>query len=56
MTIINKKKEIIHYSSFSMGFPNSVELLDDDKGRIIDDGAEILIDLKEHKVLKFKKN
>jgi len=47
------KKEIIHYSSFSMEAPNSVELLDDNKGRIIDDGAEILIDLKEHKILHF---
>ena len=53
MTIINKKKEIIHYSSFSMEAPNSVELLDDNKGRIIDDGAETLIDLKEHKILHF---
>jgi|TARA_B110000259_G_scaffold23343_1_gene24029 hypothetical protein len=36
-----------------MGFPNSVELLENNKGRILDDGAEILIDLKEHKILHF---
>lgn len=36
-----------------MQAPNSVELLDDNKGRIIEDGAEILTDLKEYKILHF---
>jgi len=48
-----KKKEIIYYSSGSMGFPNSVELLENNKGKILDDGAEIITDLKEHKILHF---
>jgi len=53
MTIINKKKELIYYSSGSMGFPNSVELLENNKGKILEEGSELIVDLKEHKILHF---
>ncbi len=34
------KKEVISYSSFSMAPPESVELLDNNKGTIINDSGE----------------
>ena len=33
-------KELIYYSSGSMGFPNSVELLENNKGKILEEGSE----------------
>ncbi len=47
------KKEVIYYSSGSMGFPNSVELLENNKGKILEEGSELIVDLKEHKILHF---
>ena len=47
------KKEIIYYESGSMGFPNSVELLESNKGKILEEGSELIVDLKEHKILHF---
>ena len=47
------KKEIIYYESGSMGFPNSVELLENNKGKILEEGSELIVDLKEHKILHF---
>jgi hypothetical protein len=47
------KKEIIYYSGGSMGFPNSVELLENNKGKILEEGSELIVDLKEHKILHF---
>jgi len=47
------KKEIIYYESGSMGFPNSVELLENNKGKILEAGSEQIVDLKEHKILHF---
>ena len=46
------KKEIIYYSSGSMGPPISVELLENNKGKILD-GFEEVIDLEDHKILHF---
>jgi len=46
-------KEFIYYSSGSMGFPNSVELLENKKGKILEEGSELIVDLKEHKILHF---
>ena len=47
------KKEIIYYESGSMGFPNSVELLENNKGKILEEGSKLIVDLKEHKILHF---
>jgi len=47
------KKEIIYYENGSMGFPNSVELLESNKGKILEEGSELIVDLKEHKILHF---
>ncbi len=47
------KKEIVYYESGSMGFPNSVELLESNKGKILEEGSELIVDLKEHKILHF---
>jgi hypothetical protein len=47
------KKEIIYYENGSMGFPNSVELLENNKGKILEEGSELIVDLKEHKILHF---
>ena len=47
------KKEVIFYSSFSMAPPESVELLNDNKGIIINDSGEKLVDIPEHKILTF---
>ena len=47
------KKELISYSSFSMSPPNGVELLEFNKGKIIEQGSELLVELKEHKILHF---
>ena len=47
------KKEVIYYSGGSMGFPNSVELLENNKGKILEEGSELIVDLKEHKILHF---
>ena len=46
------KKEIIYYSSCSMDPGVSVELLENNKGKIFD-GFEEVVDLKEHKILHF---
>ncbi len=43
------KKEVIYYCSFSMAPPESVELLDNNKGTIINDSGEKIVDLQEHK-------
>ena len=45
------KKEVIFYSSFSMAPPESVELLNDNKGIIINDSGEKLVDIPEYKIL-----
>ena len=47
------KKEVIFYSSFSMTPPESVELLNDNKGIIINDSGEKLVDIPEYKILTF---
>ena len=47
------KKEVIYYCSFSMAPPESVELLNDNKGIIINDSGEKLVDIPEHKILTF---
>ena len=47
------KKEIIYYSSGSMSPPNDVELLENNKGRILENDSELLVDLEEHKILHF---
>lgn len=47
------KKEIIYYCSFSMAPSESVELLDNNKGTIINDSGEKIVDLQEHKILHF---
>ena len=46
------KKEIIYYSSCSMDPGISVELLENNKGKIFG-GFEEVVDLKEHKILHF---
>ena len=46
------KKEIIYYSSCSMDPGISVELLENNKGKI-SGGFEEVVDLKEHKILHF---
>ena len=46
------KKEIIYYSSCSMDPGISVELLENNKGKIFGDFEEV-VDLKEHKILHF---
>ena len=47
------KKEFIYYCSFSMALPESVELLNDNKGIIINDSGEKLVDIPEYKILTF---
>ena len=45
------KKEIIYYESGSMGFPNSVELLENNKGKILEEGSIIVFPaFMEHRV------
>ena len=47
------KKEIIYYSSSSGISPgNSVELLENNKGKLFE-GFESIVDLEEHKILHF---
>ena len=48
-----KKKEVIYYSGFSMIPPECVELLENNKGRVLTHSDERIIDLQEHKVLTF---
>ena len=48
------KKEVIFYSGFSMVPPESVELLENNKGKVISPHSEEqIIDIKDYKILSF---
>ena len=47
------KKEVIYYCGFSMIPPQSVELTKNNKGKILNDRDEIVVDLPEHRILSF---
>ena len=48
------KKEVIFYSGFSMIPPESVELLENNKGKVISlHSEEQIIDIKDYKILSF---
>jgi len=47
------KKEVIYYCGFSMIPPQSVELINNNKGKILNYRDELIVDLQEHKILSF---
>ena len=54
MTIINKKREVIFYSGFSMTPPESYELLENNKARVNTfKSQEPIVDIQDYKILSF---
>ena len=51
--LIKNKKETIYYSGFSMEPSETVELLDNLKGKIISNRTHKIIKLEEYKILSF---
>ena len=51
--LLKNKKETIYYSGFSMEPPETVELLDNLKGKIISDQTQKIVKLEEYKILSF---
>ena len=47
------KKEVISYSGFSMMPPESLELLENNKGRVFIDEIEQIVDIPDYKILSF---
>ena len=47
------KKEVIFFSGFSMMPPETVELLENNKGRVIIDEIEQIVDVPDYKILSF---
>ena len=47
------KKEVISYIGFSMMSPESLELLENNKGRVFIDENEKIVDLPDYKILSF---
>ena len=47
------KKEVISYCGFSMMPPETVELLENNKGRVIIDEIEQIVDVPDYKILSF---
>ena len=47
------KKEVISYSGFSMMPPESVELLENNKGRVVINENEKIVDVPDYKILSF---
>ena len=47
------KKEVISYCGFSMMLPETVELLDNNKGRVIIDEIAQIVDISDYKILSF---
>ena len=54
MKILNKKKkEVIFYSGFSMMSPEIVELLENNKGKVVTRENEKIVDVPNYKILSF---
>jgi len=47
------KKEVISYCGFSMMPPETLELLENNKGRVIIDEIEQIVDVPDYKILSF---